>query len=131
MKIKIRLDNNKPKVINYLFKQNKVRYHEILNDDIYNPTSFFDDITFRYEFDRVQARIELKDNFIYSVYAIYDNQEELVGDIYDLHREISSTDKRYWIFIVGGKAWKYEEDEDTYELKIKGSFIAPYELYLT
>lgn len=131
MKIKIRLDNSKPKVIDYLFKHNKVKYHEILNDDIYDPTPFIDNIAYRYEFDRVQARIELKDNFIYSVYAIYDNQEELVGDFYDLRRDIQTTKKRYWIFIVGGKAWKYEEDEDTYEPKIKGSFYAPYELYLT
>lgn len=131
MKIPIRLNNRKPKVIDYLFKHDKVKYHEILLDDIYDPTSFLDNIAYRYEFDRVPARIELKENHTYSVYALYNNQEELLGDFYDLYRDISDTNQRHWIFIVGGKAWKFEEDEETYDIKIKGTFYAPYDVYLT
>ena len=132
MRKQVILTNPKPKFIDFMFRNNMVIYHNPYVEDLYDPTSYVEDITLRYEFDKINGILKDEGNR-YDVYARYKGNEELIG--YIQKTDVTYlTNNVYSLLTIGGKAWeieeKYDEDECEFYTKVKKQIWIPYEIYL-
>lgn len=123
---------DKPKFIDYKFRNEEVSFHNPYTEDYYNM-DYDRNISYRFEFTPTIARIEFVEDSTtqyikYSVYVKYEeDKEEKLGYIFS-SEELDVNDY-YYVYITGGKAYKMKEiDENEYE--VIETIYTPYEFEL-
>lgn len=128
--------NKKPKYIDYLFKHDGVTFHNPYQYDHYYGKDFLGDITYRYEFQPVKAKIKYNPLHGYEVHAVYGDTTEYIGVLVATSQEYDYDNPKleYYIYTYGGKGYEIiesDDPDDVYEETLKYKTIyTPYEYYV-